>query len=153
METCGKWLKCRPGLGREVRARARAQSSGGRTLMESRGSSRAEQKSRSEAWSMRAKLWRGLETSFGILDLKTPSFVLIRPIKSSTPWKGLELVLQTLTNFTANKGRGKHQITIFKVVAEMQRINETDETSQRVTFYGMFSCIPLGSRKRKTCVR
>lgn len=102
---------------------------------------------------MRAKLWRGLETSFGILDLKNPSFILIRPIKSSTPWKGLELILLTLRNFTAKKGGGKHQITIFEFLAEIQRINETDETSQEVTFMECFFCIPLGSRERKRHVR
>lgn len=76
MRPCEKWLKCRPELGREVRARAREQSSGGKMVRDRQeGFLRVGRKEQPQkVWIMRTWLWRESESSLGIFDLKTSSF-------------------------------------------------------------------------------
>ena len=57
--------------------------------------------------------------------------------------------------FHSKKERGKYKLTFSNFLPELQkeRIDGTGQTSQRVTFYRMLFCIPLGSRERKTHMR
>ena len=81
---------------------------------------------------------------------KTPHFILINH-QISTTWKWFKLTLQILQNFTAEK-REANTSYKFQICTKStkERIDRTGQTSQRVTFYRMFFCIPWGSRERKT---
>ena len=81
---------------------------------------------------------------------KIPHFILITH-QISTTWKWFKLTLQLLQNFTAEK-REANTSYQFQICTKStkERIDRTGQTSQRVTFYRMFFCIPWGSRERKT---
>lgn len=58
-----------------------------------------------------------------------------------------------LRNYTAKKRGGKRQLPFFNFYQNYERINGTDKTSQRVTFYRTSFCIPLESKEMRIHVR
>lgn len=122
IDTYKKWLKCRRGLEREVSARARERSSGGKMVREDGEGQTTrllkDRKGGAEHW--RCEFWRPNSEDNKRAYLASSTwqihhFILIRRIKLNTTWKGLQMTLQILRNFTAKGRGGKHQLPFSNV--------------------------------------